>query len=312
MNRINQIPWFWATMLLSGTVLATETWLVHREYKRAGLAIAELGRERNEGARLSRLPVSLNDEDERAIEHDLSKAEGILQDLRTRRLETVDRLCAAGAPETSIDAYLDIATFVEKARELAERAGVAIRPDERFGFATYAGEGPAPELIAGVFRQRAALQYLVEKLIESRPQALLMVQREQPRILGPGISRHSLAKASKTGGQNRQGSQPGDIFAIETDRSLRMSGLVDTEAFRLEFSGPTRAVRSFLNSLVGDDVPISIFVRSVEIGLAAASTLRPDSRPVAPTGAPAPESLARFVVVVEYVESITTPAKPVL
>ncbi len=299
-------------MILGSILLVTEIWLVQREHKRAGLALAELERKRDESDRLVRQSVCLNDEDEKAINLDLRDAETVLGDLKTHRRESVDRLNTTSEPESSVDAYIDITAFVEKTRELAERAGIVIRPEERFGFGTYTSEGPAAELIAGVFRQRTVLQYLVEKLIESHPRTVLMIQREPPRILRPGTSQSIRAAAPRADGQSRRGGQPGDIFEIEKRLSLRMAGLLDTEAFRLEFTGQTRSIRSFLNSLIDEDVPVTIVVRSVEIGLPPAPTRSPDSHSMASARTPVPESLTRFVVVVEYVEPVATPAKSVL
>jgi hypothetical protein len=184
-------------------------------------------------------------------------------------------------PAKPIDAFFELAGFIEQLRTRAGQAQVVLKPDERFGFATHTNEGPAAEQIAAVHRQRLATQYLVETLLEARPLALLAMRRERP-VAG---ARDSRDRAE-------------DFFELERPLSLRLPGQVETGAFRLEFTGQTAALRNFLNSLASYRQPV--VVRSVEVEPLAAI---PTAGPVA-AGAPVPlvrQSLSKFAVTVEFV-----------
>jgi hypothetical protein len=182
---------------------------------------------------------------------------------------------------------------------------VATKPDERFGFATHAHEGPEAGLVPAVFRQRVVLQYIVEALIEARPQSLLAVQRERPLTAAQRMERNQPASpgAPPPGAPGARGGQAEDFLEFNPALSVRMRGQVDSDAFRLAFTGQTAALRTFLNTLAAFKLPV--IVRSVEV-----EPLATDAAPVGPgatsppAGAPVPlvaQNSSRFAVTVEYV-----------
>jgi hypothetical protein len=204
------------------------------------------------------------------------------------------------AAKKSVDAYFELAAFVEKNRALAAAARTLLAERERFGFAAYQTEGPPEELLPAVDRQRKALGPLLKALFESAPQALLAVQRERPSAPAQRAARAAYPAAGETA--------PQDYFAIDPALSLHAAGAVDTMAFRLEFTGRTASLRSFLNAVAASRLPFH--VRSVEVdSLAGADTRRAEPGDVAdaihvPLVAP---GVSKFAVVVELVELVRQP-----
>ena len=312
MTWIKQHPAFWATVLLVVAALAVELRLLQRERIQARRAVVALERVKLECDRLGRQSPALSEENEQAIGRDLAGAEETLVRWRSIFLDRDAQQLGADEWEKTLDAYFDIAAFVEKTRAVAAHAQVTLKPNECFGFAAHANEGPAPELARAVLRQRLGLQYLVETLIEARPLAVLAVQREQPMIVVQRARSSHLAPTATNGtGPVHPRAQSGDFFEFAPDFSLRVPGLVASEAFRLEFTGPTHVVRDFLNSLTSFSRPLVI--RSVEVEpLNAAASALERSSPPAP-GAPVPlvaQSISRFAVVVEFIEPVAVSGKP--
>ena len=86
-----------------------------------------------------------------------------------------------------------------------------------------------------------------------------------------------------------------------------MPGRVESEAFRLEFTGQTAVLRAFLNSLAA--LPRPVIVRRVEVEPLTAES-GASTAPVA--GAPVPlvaQNLSKFAVVVECVELLPAPER---
>jgi hypothetical protein len=304
MNWIRNNPMLGAILLLVLPAVGAETYLVQRARQQAQLAQAALDLKKQERNRLARLSPAPSEANEQAIKSDLVAAGKILRSLQTAWLgEGVDGPATpAPAPVKSIEAYFDLAAFVERTRALAAGAQVQLKPAEDFGFKSYASEGPEPELVPAVIRQRVAVQHLVEALIEARPQTLLAVQREHPLTAGQRTarSRSGQTAASRTGPADG-GGQAGDFFEMTGQISLRLPGQVDGEAYRLEFTGQTQNLRTFLNTLASSSLPI--IVRSVEAEPLV--TDAPGARPVsasAVTSMPlVSKSFSKFVVVVEYI-----------
>jgi hypothetical protein len=301
---------FWVSLVV--VALLAESWLLQRERSQARQAVAALEQKRQERDRLATQSPALSEGNEQAIRSELNDSGKTLATWRAALRGRDAQVLDMPPPERSIDAYFDIAAFVERTRAQATHAQVKLKPDERFGFSTYASEGPGTELIPAVFRQRIALQCLVETLIEARPLAVLAVQRERPLTLAQRARRSHLPAVADYGtGPDGHSGQPGDFFDFEKGSSLRMPGLVDGEAFRVEFTGQTRAVRAFLNSLAAFRLPL--VVRGVEAGpLGAASRAGETVLPPA-AGAPVPlveQNISRFAVVVEFIEPVAATGKP--
>lgn len=292
-------------VLFIAALLAMEgsLWARHRAQARRALAVLE--RKAEERDRLARQSPAPTIENERAIARDLADAQKMLAAWWAARREREGGAPVA-PPERVVDFFFDLAAFVEKTRALAAHAGVSMKPDERFGFATHAKEGPAAELVPAVFRQRMVAQQLLEALLGARPQSLLAVQRERPLSAAQRDLRHlspSDEVPALTGGK------PEDFFALDPALSVRVPGQVDSDAFRVEFTGQTPALREFLNSLVRLTPPV--IIRSVEVEPLAGEM--PDKMPAASTGTPAPlvaRNVSRFAVVVEAIRPADPAGEP--
>ncbi|HVS53778.1 MAG TPA: Amuc_1100 family pilus-like protein, partial [Opitutaceae bacterium] len=180
-----------------------------------------------------------------------------------------ERLRAAKPPATRADAYFDLATFVERTRELAKKEGIEIRPEaERCGFSLYANEGPDVEHIEPVFRQRLVLEHVLGALFEAHARALLAVKRESPLSKRERDERDA-ALAAANGVPPADAIAPsatddaGDFFAIDPRASVRAPGFLDATAFRVTFIGQTAALRTFLNRLAAFELPL--LVREVQV-----------------------------------------------
>lgn len=252
-----------------------------------------------------------------AIEADLANTQRVLESMRTSLRGSPG---SAGAifsrpPVSRTDAFFDLARFVERNRERAAAAGVAIRPDERFGFSAYANEGPEPELIPLVHRQRAIVDFLLGVLFDARLRELASVQREPARLAG----HEGRADIVEIAPQNDS-----SFFVVDPRVTARVAGFVDSTGFRISFTGQTGALRDFLNRLAGFELPL--IVRSVEIEPLAEAPRAQTAAPAAPSlaslfGAPqatsnaaaatppgpvpiVSQNLSRFTVTVEFIELV--------
>lgn len=273
-------------MVLCLVLLAGEVWGLRESRVAAGRALASLEQKKQERDWLARQSPALNPENETAIAADLDATNRLLAELRASLQGKDPTGFATPAPAKPIDAFFELANFVEKLRIRAAQAQVVLKPDERFGFATYTNEGPVVGQLPAVHRQQLATQYLVETLLESRPLALLAVRRERPVADGPRDARD----------------RADDFFALDPALSIRQPGQVESVAIRVEFTGQTAALRNFLNSLAAFRQPV--VVRSVEVEPLAAAASSGTTAQTATAGSPVPlvrQSLSKFAVAVEFV-----------
>lgn len=290
MNRLRQ-HFLLLVALLSAAAVGAELWLLTGARAGAARALAALEQKKQERDWLARQSPVPSAENEAALIADLTAVRARLATLQDGLRPRPPAPLEAPAPARPMDAFFALADLVEKARAQAISTRVTVRPDERFGFAAYANEGPAPDLLGPVHRQQLAVQSLLEPLFESRPLALLGVRRQAPAA----------------GGAPARGAAD-DFFALDPGLSLRAPGLVETEALRLEFTGQTSTLRAFLNALAALRHPV--VVRSVEVEpLPPAGG--PRSAPAAEAAVPVVrQSLSKFAVTVEFVLLAAAPAQP--
>lgn len=304
MNWLKRNPRLGSVLLLGGLALAAEAWLWREARQQAARAQAGLAQKKQERDRLERQTPALSPANEKATAQDLDQAAGVLAGLRAALQGRDGKMPAGPPPSKPIDLYFDIATFVERTRALAARAQVRLRPDERFGFAAQANEGPVADLVPAVHRQRQLAQFLVEALLEAHPRDLLSVQRERPLT---AAQRNSAGQPDGPGGTAPpDGDGAGsDFFAWDARDSLRLPGRIESDAFRLEFTGQTPALRAWLNSLAS--APMPVIVRRVEV---ERLTTEPPAAVAAAAGAPVPlvaRNFSKFTVVVECAELLPAP-----
>ena len=300
---------------LFGILFATQAWLWSRERRLARRELAALERTILERDRLARQTPALSRANEQAIAQDLANTREGLAILRAVLLGRAAMDPTTAPLANSIDLYFELEAFVEKTRAFANQAHVAFRPDERFGFASHANKGPAADLVPAVRRQQLEGQYLIETLIGAQPQAIVAIQREHPLTSAQRIRRNQpsppgVPPPATPAGNNEVAT---DFFELDGAMSIRVPGLVDSDAFRLVFTGRTPALRAFLNRLATSTLPV--IVRSVEVE--PLTTGNPAAGPAAPpppaAGAPVPlvaQNLSRLAVVVEFVVPPATPREP--
>jgi hypothetical protein len=250
-----------------------------------------------------------------AIEADLARAQAALAAMQTElkgRGAAAEHMLKARVPTARTDAFFDLATFVEKTRELAKKHDVDIRPEAaRCGFAAHANEAADGEHLAAVFRQRQVAQYLLECLLESHPRALLAVKREPPLTRKEREDQDAVALAAAAAVANGQTPEPApeipppegpDFFVLDPRASVRAPGFLHTTAFRLAFIGETASLRGFLNRLASFELPV--LVREVEVEPATVE----EATPVSEDSAPAPEAAPAPASVVLTLNGSATPA----
>lgn len=290
MNWLRKNPLFAGVLVMCVGTIAAEIWQLQTLWQRTKRAEVMLRQRKDERDWLAHRTPALSAENTDAIAADVAVAARRLDELR-QALQGRGRWLTA-PPKRPIDAYFALAAFTEKTRALAVQQQVELRPDERFGFGTYASVGPAAEHISAVHRQRVLVEHLLETLLEARPRALLSVQREHPRTAASHLHR---AEASEPDA----GAVAADFFEFPAHVRMGIPGVLETEAFRLEFTGQTQTLRALLNALAVFKLPL--IVRSVEV-----EALPGDSRLVSATGSSGSvpivaQNLAKFAVVVEFV-----------
>jgi hypothetical protein len=183
MHWYRKYPLFASALTLCALLVLGEGWLIYDRFAASRAAQKKLvEREAELMAMKDLVPVPTRPV-ATAIEADLARARRAVAAMQVElsgRGPAAERLSGAKVPTARTEAYFDLATFVEKTRELAKKNDVEIRPEAaRLGFALYANEGPKEDRIASAFHQRQVVQFVLESLIEARPRSIFSVQRER-------------------------------------------------------------------------------------------------------------------------------------
>ena len=254
-------------MAVLALIALGELALIYERYAASRDAAKRLAQRKSDLQLVTQLTPPPKREIAATIEADLTKAQSALASMQSElkgRGPYAETMRSAKIPAARTDSFFDLATFVERTRELARKNEVTVAPEAaRFGFAVYANEGPVPGHIEPVFRQRQVAQYLVEALIDAKPRAISGVKRERTV---PKADREAQAQALANGEQPPElelGEDGPDYFTVDPRVTARMPGYLDTTGFRFVFTGQTAALRTFLNRLASFELPI--LVREVEV-----------------------------------------------
>jgi hypothetical protein len=287
MNWYRKNPLFATSLTLCAILVLGEGWLIYDRFDASRAAAKKLVQKETELMAMRDLTPVPTRPVAAAIEADLARARRavvVMQAELKGRGPAAERLSSAKIPPARTEAFFDLATFVEKTRELAKKADVEIRPEAaRLGFALYANEGPKEDRIPAVFHQRQVVQYVIESLVEARPRAILAVQRERAlnksekdafvaaqaatAAAGAGATPEPPPEAAPGTGSAPEPESP-DIFVIDPRVTARAPGFIDTTPVRVVFTGQTGALRTFLNKLASFELPV--LVREVEVDRASA------------------------------------------
>lgn len=275
MPLIRRHPIFFTLVAIIVVAIAAEAWFVFAIQAQERVLEKQLNQKITEIERLQRQRPGPTDENLRRVRSDFAQnAEVLATMMRSLRVAGPDELeyFKTDEPKDSTDAYFKIVTFVDSMRANYTAAGILTRPEERFGFGSYAEKGPEAELVVPVYRQQRIVEYLLNALMAARPRALVSVQRENPRTGLPTPDKSAVATppASRPvatfagGGAGKVDSAAvSDFFVIDPQVSARTPGYVDTMAIRISFTGQTSSLRGFMNALSVPDIPL--VVRSVEV-----------------------------------------------
>ena len=291
-----------AVVLSAVLVIGLESWSLWRMRAQAAHEIAGLDQKKRERDDLQRRSPRPDRETESAIFRELSEASAQLVEVRAAVMGAVEQH-AEPSPAKPIDAYFEIARFVEKERDAAARFKVSIRSDEYFGFRSHAREGPNPQFLSAVMKQCVVVENLLDALFACRPAALISVQRERPLPTAPPKSAHDGAAVKGVATPASSHDEPADFFEPARSTLLRVPSKLETDAFLLEFSGQTATLRDFLYRLAEVEQPLC--VRSVEV--------EPISNSARPSNASGPSSepisivvptISRFRLMVEMIRAV--------
>lgn len=316
MAWLKKNPMFAALLFACVAACAAQAWFIYETRERGRRAAIRLEAKRGERDWLARQSPALTEENARAIAADVATAEKRLAELRAT---LAGKTWLPAAPARPIDAYFALASFNEKMRALAVREQIVLRAEERFGFSTYANEGPEPDLLGAVHRQRVVMQHVLETLFEARPKSLVAAVRERPlteaqRAARRAANANASATAATAAPATRSAGQLADFFEPDARLRLQAPDIVVGELYRVEFTGQTQALRAFLNSLAQS--PLPLFVRAVEVEPDAGEPSLASGGVSVEAGtitAPVPlvtQNFSKFAVVLECVEVAPAPTAP--
>lgn len=274
-NWIKRHPAFAAGLIACALAGGGEGAWLGREFVEAQRAMKRYAQKRQERETMTRTSPAPTESSQRALEDALHVAEESLAEVRQTLAVDED-----AEPAVPMDEYLAIARFVEEMRARAVALQVRLKPNERFGWASYANEGPEPESVALVRRQRQALEEIINALLRAKPAELVSVRRE--RLNGANTVRIESGTAT-------------DYFSPTMSPRVRAGGVTRTQAFQIEFTGRTPVLREFLNALLASWPAFS--VRSVEAEpVSVAPTPPSEAPPYVVSG------LSKFTVLIDLVE----------
>lgn len=300
MNWYRKYPIFAFGLTVCGVVMVGELALIYERFAASREAARRLEQRKGELGGMAQLTPPPTREIAATIEADLTKAQKSLAAMQaelTGHGPAAERLRDAKVPAARTDSYFDLATFVERMRELADKQGVEIRSEAaRFGFSKYANEGPEADRIEPVFRQRLIAEYVVGALLESRPRSLLSVKRVRTTTKAEKEARAAAIASGMPPEEPSAESESdlSDYFSVGPGVTARVTGYVDTTGFRLTFISQTATLRNFLNRLATFELPI--LVREVEVEVASAEETLAQSGGEAAPAATAEVSAAASVV----------------
>ena len=295
MGFFKKYPIFCVVLLLLLLVLGGGIYLVLTERAKAEEARDDYESEIRRLEQVSRgVPYESEDGDQRilpnaenrkVLEERLAQVTGDLQRIRQGMAARSGNLLGDTADEFTFLPKLQ--SFIASLKAKAAANEIQISRNEAFGFASYAtrAEQPPTDKIPELNLQRQVLDYIVKKLIDAGPTAILAVERE-------------LVEADETEETDRnrdrgsiRGNNDDDVFTIEELVTARSNEYIETSAFRLVFTGRTDVLRQFLNTVGRFEIPL--IVRSVQVEPTSEED-QPEEEEAAPTDNQQDSLLALF------------------
>jgi hypothetical protein len=278
LDFFKRYPIFTALLAVCLLGFAVEVFFVFKSRTVAGKAHRSLASaESSLSAALSVSPA--------ATDANLQAAKQNVADLQGQLDGIVKTLQATGnfspAPADAVTLLADIQHFVDNFNSEAKEKQIVISDPANFtfGMGQYVGPvaPPPPDKIALVFKQMEILEYILNQLFAAKP-------ADQAMMLET-VERENEVPVTNTGNNNSADQGPKETFAVDPLVSARVTGAVDTLAFRIKFIAYSDALRAFLNELAQFDYPL--VVRSVEVQPATQDTLNAAMAAANPSAAPA-------------------------
>lgn len=169
-----------------------------------------------------------------------------------------------------IDLLGEIQGFIIESRKKAEQGTpsedptkenhkINLKDNEAFGFALYSGataRPPSDDLAPIVNKQLDIIRYLLDKLYEAKPTAVVAIERESITSAPQVAVINRPASATSTSNND-------DLFAVSPAITAEVPGSIETQGFRFVFQGYTNSLRKFLNAIAAFELPI--VVREVQV-----------------------------------------------
>lgn len=278
-------PFFYTSLILAGALTAGQAWLLFSQHSASQRVSAEIAQKKQALDGFSFEKPFPSRENLTAVEAERHQTEKTRDEIRAGLRatgEVAERIASAPVPDSSTQAYFDIAKFVERVRAQARASNILTAPENRFGFSAYASRGPTGDLIAPVFHQLQYAEYLIGALLGSTypPSEFISLQRERPLSAEQKKQIEEAIAAGLTPPSDPDSTGSGDYFTIDPRTSARVAERVETVPFRLTFVGRTAALRAFLNELALFKLPV--VVRSVEVESLATPGDGARPRPILP------------------------------
>ncbi len=316
MKFLKQYPILSAILLVALLAFGVGCYLAYSSWSQTGSLKTQIERD-------TRRLQQLSSQSPAPESHNLLAATQNLKQLRTELQQSIDALEGSFDPRKSTDSLRvlsEVQRMIVNFRRQAANAGVQIPEGEGFGFGLYIEEVPelSSEVVPLVDLQRQVLLFTVNQLIQALgqnpeeestdatiPGSIVAIERE---LVENPDRRYGTTNAT---GRGSSSDLPRDTFIIDPLVSARVPGALETLAFRFQFTGYTRDLREFLNSLAGAELPIVI--RSVEAAPAATAQTAPTRRnqprdTEAATREPIiDQNATTFTVTFEYIDVVLDP-----
>jgi len=307
-GRASQMSWIFRHRAFIGvlgalvTIISAETVLVCVQGRIASIAQQKLRRVTTELRGLKAAVPSLEPNSTVQLDRELIETLSELENL-TNSIVDGNQAEAMRTPAVAVqptDVFFEIASFLERMHEYADRCAVEIKTQEHFGFGSYAQTLPDLSEMKTVLRDRFSAELLLEALFEARPHSLLTFQRERPPV---DLNQSRQLTPAKVSGSRT------DYFEWDSRRSVRLAHSFKTSAMRVAFVGETACLRVLLNALAQPGTPL--FVREVSVEPLPRSTVSRDRTGETTVADPIPlisRNRSRFTITVEVVQATNSSA----
>jgi len=264
MRLFRKNPLFFSMILLLGVIFVIE--LVHLARLSARLSQVETLHETKstQYSRYLRILPSPTRANLQALQENYSELHEVFRELmQSLNLSTYDRAEFFGeTPASRADWSFALHKYKESARYSALSNGIELAASESFGVGDVSDGGPS-EGADAMHQQIVIMSSLLDALFDSGIKSFVSIQRG----LKPEGRGRSASQRSSSRGRKPVLVRDPNLFVVQETESLAVPGFVDSQLFRIVFTGQSHALRDFLNRVSNASLPF--VVRGVEAGLSS-------------------------------------------